>query len=105
VVTGSGAWTVTTPRLTLAAMGAGDALAALFFGRHLDCGNAADALTGAVLSVFVVIDATSAAGARSCCWWPIRTRSPRRPVGFAPSGFPVRRRDGRHSAGAGKTIG
>jgi pyridoxine kinase len=33
VVTGSGAWTVTTPKLALAAKGAGDVLAALFPGR------------------------------------------------------------------------
>jgi pyridoxine kinase len=64
VVTGSGAWTVTTPRLALAAKGAGDTLSALFLGRYLDCGNAADALAGAVSSVFAVIEATAAAGAR-----------------------------------------
>ena len=64
VVTGSGAWTVTTPKLGLAAKGAGDALAALFLGRYLDCGDAADALAGAVSSVYAVIEATAAAGAR-----------------------------------------
>jgi pyridoxine kinase len=64
VVTGSGAWTVTTPKLALAAKGAGDALAALFLGRYLDCGDAADALAGAVSSVYAVIEATAAAGAR-----------------------------------------
>ena len=64
VVTGSGAWTVTTPKLALAAKGAGDALAALFLGRYLDCGDAAEALAGAVSSVFAVIEATAAAGAR-----------------------------------------
>jgi pyridoxine kinase len=64
LVTGSGAWTVTTPKLGLAAKGAGDALAALFLGRYLDCGDAADALAGAVSSVYAVIEATAAAGAR-----------------------------------------
>ncbi len=64
VVTGSGAWTVTTPKLTLAAKGAGDVLAALFIGRYLDCGDAAQALAGAVSSVFAVVEATAAAGAR-----------------------------------------
>ena len=64
VVTGSGVWSVTTPRLALAAKGAGDALAALFIGRYLDCGDAAEALAGAVSSVFGVIEATVASGAR-----------------------------------------
>lgn len=64
VVTGSGAWTVTTPKLALAAKGAGDALAALFLGRYLECGDAARALSEAVSSVFAVIEATAAAGAR-----------------------------------------
>jgi pyridoxine kinase len=48
----------------LAAKGAGDVLAALFLGRYLDCGDAADALAGAVSSVYAVIEATAAAGAR-----------------------------------------
>ena len=63
VVTGSGTWAVTTPRLALRAKGAGDALAALFLGRYLECGDAAAALSGAVSSVYAVVEATAAADA------------------------------------------
>ncbi len=57
-VTRDGAWLVTTPRLPLAAKGAGDALAALFLGFYLQAGNAADALSRAVSSIFAVVKAT-----------------------------------------------
>ena len=63
VVTGDGAWLVTTPRLPLAAKGAGDALAAMFLGAYLHCHDATQALSRAVSSVFAVVEATAAAAA------------------------------------------
>lgn len=54
-VTKDGAWLVTTPRLPLTAKGAGDALAALFLGFYLEHGNAGDALSRAVSSIFAVV--------------------------------------------------
>jgi len=58
VATKEGAWMVSTPRLPLAAKGAGDALAALFLGYYLQEGNAGGALSRAVSSVFAVIKAS-----------------------------------------------
>jgi pyridoxine kinase len=87
VIAAEGAWAVTTPRLALRAKGAGDALAALFLGRYLDCGDAATALSGAVSSVFAVVEATVAADAGELLLVPAQneiaapTRSfPARPV-------------------------
>lgn len=57
--TKDGAWLVTTPRLPLTAKGAGDALAALFLGFYLKDGNAADALSRAVSSIFAVVKASA----------------------------------------------
>jgi pyridoxine kinase len=58
-----GAWVVETPRLATAAKGAGDVLAALFLGHHLNGRDSAGALADAVSSVFAVLAATAAAGA------------------------------------------
>ncbi len=58
------AWTVTTPRLPLAAKGSGDVLAALFLGRYLLTGDMGAALADAVSSLFAVIEATVAADSR-----------------------------------------
>jgi pyridoxine kinase len=52
-----------TPKLTHAANGAGDAIAALFFAHLLESGSAATALARAAASVFGVIRRTAQAGA------------------------------------------
>jgi pyridoxine kinase len=54
----SGQFRVRTPRLPIAVNGAGDAVAALFFGHLLHSGSAAEALSRAVSSVFGVIRRT-----------------------------------------------
>jgi pyridoxine kinase len=59
----SGRFRVRTPRLPIAVNGAGDAIAALFFGRLLRRGSAAEALCLAVSSVFGVLARTFEAGA------------------------------------------
>jgi pyridoxine kinase len=53
-------WLATTPRLPLAAKGAGDLLAALFLARFLESGVVADALAQAVGSTFAVVERTVA---------------------------------------------
>lgn len=63
VVTRDGAWLAVTPRLPLAAKGAGDALAAMFLGDYLRCRDATKALSQAVSAVFAIVEATAAAGA------------------------------------------
>ncbi len=60
-VTRQGSWLVTTPRLPLAAKGAGDVLAALLFARLLSQASVPDALAAAVSSIFAVIEATARA--------------------------------------------
>lgn len=57
-----GAWRVITPRLTHAARGAGDLLAALFLGHRLEGRTTAGALACAVSSVYAVIETTALAG-------------------------------------------
>jgi pyridoxine kinase len=54
----AGRFRVRTPRLPIAVNGAGDAVAALFFGHLLQRGSAAEALSRAVSSVFGVIRRT-----------------------------------------------
>lgn len=56
--TGAGAWLVTTPRLALAAKGAGDLLAALLVGRYLKDGDLVRALERAVAGVYGVAVST-----------------------------------------------
>jgi pyridoxine kinase len=66
-VTRQGSWLVTTPRLPLAAKGAGDALAALLFAHLLSQVSVANALAAAVSSVFAVIEATARASSEELC--------------------------------------
>jgi pyridoxine kinase len=54
---------VRTPRLPIVANGAGDLIAALFFGHFLRSGVVQDALSCAVSAVFGVLDRTAEAGA------------------------------------------
>jgi pyridoxine kinase len=61
---GGDAWRVRTPRLPIAVNGAGDLIAALFFFHWLERRSAADALAAAASSVYGVVAATAAAGAR-----------------------------------------
>ncbi len=60
---GSGRWRLRLPRLPVAANGAGDAIAALFFAHHLRTHAAARAMSLAASSVFGVLARTAAAGA------------------------------------------
>ncbi|HEX4189907.1 MAG TPA: pyridoxal kinase PdxY [Marmoricola sp.] len=64
VVTGTGAWQVTTPRLALKANGSGDVTAALFAAHLITSGDPADALARTASSVFDLLENTLAAGAR-----------------------------------------
>lgn len=57
-VTRAEAWLVTTPRLTLAAKGAGDLFAALLVGRYLMGGELVGALEQAVASVYEIAAST-----------------------------------------------
>jgi pyridoxine kinase len=59
-----GRFRLRTPKLTLAANGAGDAIAALFFAHLLRTGSAAAALAQAASSVFGILRRTAQAGAR-----------------------------------------
>jgi pyridoxine kinase len=59
-----GAFLVETPRLPVAANGAGDAFAALFLGRYLETRALPAALERATASIFAVLEATHRAGAR-----------------------------------------
>ena len=58
-----GAWSVESRRIPTAAHGMGDALAALFLGRHLRGHDTPDALALAVAGVEALVAATAAAGA------------------------------------------
>jgi pyridoxine kinase len=60
----SGAWLARTPKVPIAVNGAGDLFAALFFHHRLECGSTRAALSKAVSSVFGIVAATRAAGAR-----------------------------------------
>jgi pyridoxine kinase len=61
---GTGRWRVRTPNLPLQVNGAGDAIAALFFGHLLARRSASDAMARAVSSLFGMLDRTLEAGAR-----------------------------------------
>jgi pyridoxine kinase len=61
---------VRTPKLPLAVNGAGDAIAALFFAHVLRAGSVAPALSAAASSLFGVLRATLAAGARELALVP-----------------------------------
>ncbi|HMK81738.1 MAG TPA: pyridoxal kinase PdxY [Xanthobacteraceae bacterium] len=60
----SGVCRVRTPRLTIAANGAGDVIAALFFAHYLRSQSAAHALARAASSIFGLLKRTADAGAR-----------------------------------------
>jgi pyridoxine kinase len=60
----AGRFRLRTPKLTHAANGAGDAIAALFFAHLLRTGSAAAALARAASSVFGILRRTALAGAR-----------------------------------------
>jgi pyridoxine kinase len=59
-----GRYRLRTPKLPLAANGAGDAIAALFFAHLLRTGSAAEALAQSASSVFGILRRTAQAGAR-----------------------------------------
>ena len=63
-VSGKGAWLVGTPLLPISVNGAGDMTAALFLAHTLKSGDTATALGRVASSVFAVMEATVAAGAR-----------------------------------------
>ncbi len=63
-VSGDGAWLVNTPLLPITVNGAGDMTAALYLAHYLKSGDAATALGRVASSVFAVMEATLAAGAR-----------------------------------------
>ncbi|HEX2724384.1 MAG TPA: pyridoxal kinase PdxY [Beijerinckiaceae bacterium] len=66
LLTGEGGefWRVRTPRLSLTANGAGDAIAALFFVHYARTGSAAAALAEAAASVYGLLKRTVDAGSR-----------------------------------------
>ena len=66
MVVGAGGrtWRVRTPKLGVSVNGAGDAIAAMFFVRHLKRHPPAEALALAASSTWAVLDATARAGAR-----------------------------------------
>ena len=64
VVSGAGAWRVTTPRLTGVFQGAGDLTAAVFLARLLQTADPADAAAWTASVVFGVLDATQRSGRR-----------------------------------------
>ena len=59
-----GLYRLRTPRLDIAANGAGDVIAALFFAHYLECGSARMALERAGSSVFGLLARTLEAGSR-----------------------------------------
>jgi pyridoxine kinase len=61
---GDESWRLRTPRLPIAVNGAGDLIAALFFLHWFQRRSAADALAAAASSVYGIVAATAAAGAR-----------------------------------------
>lgn len=63
-VSGEDAWLVGTPLLPVSVNGAGDMTAALFLAHYLKTGDPAMALGRVAASVFAVMEATVAAGAR-----------------------------------------
>jgi pyridoxine kinase len=63
-VSDEGAWVVTTPLLPINPNGGGDVTAALYLAHLWTTGSPATALERTVASVFAVLEATLAAGAR-----------------------------------------
>lgn len=64
VATGSGTWSVTTPRLDGIFQGAGDLTAAVFLARLLQTSDPVDAVAWTASVVFGVLDATRRSGKR-----------------------------------------
>ena len=64
----AGRYRVRTPKLPIAAHGAGDAIAALFLAHYLRSDSAAEALSRAAASIFGILRRTAEAGSpRDCC--------------------------------------
>ena len=84
VVTGDGAWAVTTPVLPIATAGTGDLTAALFLA-HLPSG-ADSALARTVSSVYAVLEATAASGA-----YELELVATQDAIAQPPLSLPVRR--------------
>jgi pyridoxine kinase len=63
-VSPEGAWSVTTPLLPISVNGAGDVTSALFLAHLLQSGDPGLALARTASSVFTILEATVAAGAR-----------------------------------------
>ena len=61
---GAGRFRLRTPKLPIAADGAGDLMAALFMSHLLECGSTAEALSRATSAVFGLLKRTAAVGAR-----------------------------------------
>jgi pyridoxine kinase len=60
----TGRFRVRTPKLPIAVNGAGDAVAALFFGHFLRGGSASEALSCSVSAIFGVLERTAEAGSQ-----------------------------------------
>ena len=60
----TGRYRLRTPKLPIAAHGAGDAIAALFLAHYLRIGSAAEALSRAASSMFGILKRTAEAGSR-----------------------------------------
>ncbi len=60
----NGLWRIATPKLRIAVSGAGDLFAALFFHRWLESRSTPEALSRTASSVFGIVAATLASGAR-----------------------------------------
>ena len=81
-----GAWLVTTPLLDLSVNGAGDATAALFLAHYLKTRSAETALVRTAASIFAVMEATVAAGARE-----IQLIAAQDTIADPPDRFPAQR--------------
>ena len=60
----AGRYRLRTPKLPIAAHGAGDAIAALFLAHYLRTGSAAEAMSRAASSIFGILKRTAEAGAQ-----------------------------------------
>jgi pyridoxine kinase len=83
----AGRFRVRTPRLAIRPNGAGDAIAALFFVRFLQSGDAAAALSLAASSVFGLLKMTAEAGSREILTVAAQHEYVRPSRVFAPEAF------------------
>ncbi len=83
-LSGEGAWLVGTPLLPITVNGAGDMTAALFLAHYLKTGDVAASLGRVAASVFAVMEATVAAGARE-----IQIVAAQDAIAEPPDRFPV----------------